>query len=134
MARTLPRILPNLDPHATDRAALGLLIRNRRAQSGLRIDDAADQLGVSKDVLSKLENGRAVGLDKLFKVLDGLGLNLFVVTKGETGWAKRAINQMRAGPGEGDVGEGANEPAQQSKGMTGGGGRSAHQGGEDDGR
>jgi transcriptional regulator with XRE-family HTH domain len=65
-------------------AALGHLVRNRRAQSALRIDDAADMLGVSKDVLSRLENGRSVSLDKVFKVLDGLGLNVLVLTNQET--------------------------------------------------
>ncbi|WP_081083278.1 helix-turn-helix domain-containing protein [Burkholderia anthina] len=74
MARTLPRPVATPDPLALDLAALGALVRNRRAQIQMRIDDAADMLGVSKDVLSRLENGRAVGLDKLFKILDGLGL------------------------------------------------------------
>ncbi len=69
-----------MNPLASDMASLGRLVRNRRAQSALRIDDAADMLGVSKDVLSRLENGRSVSLDKAFKVLHGLGLNLLVVT------------------------------------------------------
>jgi transcriptional regulator with XRE-family HTH domain len=64
-------------------AALGRLVRNRRAQSALRIDDAADQIGVSKDVLSRLENGRPIGLDKLFLILDGLGLSLLVLPRVE---------------------------------------------------
>lgn len=64
-------------------AALGLLVRNRRAQSELRIDDAAGMVGVSTDVLSRLENGRSVSLDKLFRVLDGLGLTMLIMTKSE---------------------------------------------------
>jgi transcriptional regulator with XRE-family HTH domain len=84
MARTLPRPT-TVEPLARDPAALGRLVRNRRAQSGLRIDDAADMLGVSKDVLSRLENGRSIGLDKLFKVLGGLGLNMLVVTNQQSG-------------------------------------------------
>jgi len=44
----------------------------------------ADMLGISKDVLSRLENGRSVSLDKLFKVLNGLGLNMLVFTNQET--------------------------------------------------
>ncbi|WP_223959604.1 helix-turn-helix domain-containing protein [Paraburkholderia sabiae] len=83
MARTLPRPTA-VNPLARDMAALGLLVRNRRAQSELRIDDAADMLGVSKDVLSRLENGRSVSLDKVFKVLDGLGLNMLVFTNQQT--------------------------------------------------
>lgn len=82
MARVLPKPI-ELTPGAPDLAALGRLVRNRRAQSALRIDDAADQIGVSKDVLSRLENGRPIGLDKLFLILDGLGLSLLVMPRVE---------------------------------------------------
>lgn len=75
---------------------MGALVRNRRAQSRMRIDDAADMLGVSKDVLSRLENGRAVNLDKLFKVLDGFGLNLLVVPKREVPVARKALREHMA--------------------------------------
>ncbi|MBN3772841.1 MULTISPECIES: helix-turn-helix transcriptional regulator [Burkholderia] len=94
MARTLPRPIASPDPLAQDLAALGALVRNRRAQNQMRIDDAADMLGVSKDVLSRLENGRAVSLDKLFKVLDGLGLNLLVVPKREVPVARKALHEL----------------------------------------
>jgi len=93
MARTLPQPISVPDPLALDLAALGALVRNRRAQSQMRIDDAADMLGVSKDVLSRLENGRAVSLDKLFKVLDGLGLNLLVVPKRDVQAARNAVRE-----------------------------------------
>lgn len=96
MARTLPRPIATPDPLALDLAALGALVRNRRAQNQMRIDDAADMLGVSKDVLSRLENGRAVSLDKLFKVLDGLGLNLLVVPKREVPVARKALYEHMA--------------------------------------
>ncbi|WP_213295259.1 helix-turn-helix domain-containing protein [Paraburkholderia sacchari] len=82
MARVLPKPI-ELTPGAPDLAALGRLVRNRRAQNALRIDDAADQIGVSKDVLSRLENGRPIGLDKLFLILDGLGLSLLVLPRVE---------------------------------------------------
>lgn len=78
MARTLPKLHKNLSPHAPDLRALGRLVRERRAQGGLRIDVAASLIGVPKNVLSRLENGKPVGADKLFKVLDGLGLNLML--------------------------------------------------------
>jgi transcriptional regulator with XRE-family HTH domain len=45
----------------------------------LRIDDAASYCGVSQDLLSRLENGKPVGSNKLMKVLAGLGLSLFAV-------------------------------------------------------
>jgi transcriptional regulator with XRE-family HTH domain len=81
MPRTLPRPIDTLSPLARDMAALGILVRNRRAQSKLRIDDAANMLGVSKDVLSRIENGRSVSMDKVFTVLNGLGLNMLVFDK-----------------------------------------------------
>ncbi|RQR88747.1 MULTISPECIES: helix-turn-helix domain-containing protein [unclassified Burkholderia] len=101
MARTLPQPIAAPDPFAPDLAALGALVRNRRAQNQMRIDDAADMLGVSKDVLSRLENGRAVSLDKLFKVLDGFGLNLLVVPKRDVPVARNALRDtatVRAAP------------------------------------
>ena len=91
MARTLPQPVDSPDPLARNMAELGALVRNRRAQSEMRIDDAADTLGVSKEVLSRLENGRSVSLDKLFKVLDGFGLAMVVVTRNEIPDAVRAV-------------------------------------------
>lgn len=83
MPRTLPRPQSNPDPHVQDMTALGRLVRNRRAQSAMRIDDAASLLGVSKDVLSRLENGRSVSLDKVFTILNGLGLTMLLFDKNE---------------------------------------------------
>ncbi|WP_175921790.1 helix-turn-helix domain-containing protein [Burkholderia latens] len=97
MARTLPQPIATPDPLALNLAALGALVRNRRAQNQMRIDDAADMLGVSKDVLSRLENGRAVSLDKLFKVLDGFGLNLFVVPKRDVPVVRSALRDHATG-------------------------------------
>ena len=81
MARTLPTPVANLSPLVMDMKSLGRLVRNRRAQSAMRIDDAASMLGVSKDVLSRLENGHSVGMDKVFVVLQGMGLSLILVDK-----------------------------------------------------
>ncbi len=86
---------------------MGALVRNRRAQNQMRIDDAADMLGVSKDVLSRLENGRAVSVDKLFKVLDGLGLNLLVVPKREVPVARKALYELAEPPDPTVLREGA---------------------------
>lgn len=61
---------------------LGPLVRQRRRAQHLRIDDAAGLLGVSVDLMSRLENGQgSVRLDKAMAVLDGLGLALLVVPK-----------------------------------------------------
>lgn len=81
MARTLPHVTPDLGPAAPTLAHLGKLVRNRRAQAQMRIDDAAALCGVSSDVLSRLENGRPVTVDKLLLVLEGFGLRMLVVPK-----------------------------------------------------
>ncbi|WP_064576594.1 helix-turn-helix domain-containing protein [Cupriavidus gilardii] len=83
MVRKLPLPDISLSPVAHDLQSLGTLIRSQRGRCQLRIDDAADLLNVSKDLLSRLEDGRSVGLDGLMKVLDGLGLKLLVVPKGD---------------------------------------------------
>jgi transcriptional regulator with XRE-family HTH domain len=70
-------------PVVADLKSLGGIVRNRRAQSHLRIDDTAAYCDVSADVLSRLENGRPVRVDKLMQVLDGLGLKMLLVTRSE---------------------------------------------------
>jgi len=70
--------------------ALGPLVRQRRRAQQLRIDDAAALLGVSVDLMSRLENGQgSVRLDKALAVLDGLGLTMLVVPK-EHPWVRQA--------------------------------------------
>jgi len=70
--------------------ALGPVVRERRRSQNLRIDDAAGLLGVSVDLMSRLENGQgSVRLDKILAVLDGLGLTLLVMPK-EHPWAREA--------------------------------------------
>jgi transcriptional regulator with XRE-family HTH domain len=81
MARTLPEFQQNLSPAAASLEQLGKLVRNRRAQSRMRIDDAASLSGVSSDLLSRLENGKPVTVDKLMLVLESLGLRMLVVPK-----------------------------------------------------
>ena len=76
-------------------SALGPLVRRRRRSQKLRIDDAAALLGVSVDLMSRLENGQgSVRLDKAMAVLDGLGLALLVIPK-EHPW----VSQAEPGPG-----------------------------------
>lgn len=70
----------------THPGVLGPLVRQRRRAQHLRIDDAASLLGVSVDLMSRLENGQgSVRLDKVMAILDGLGLTLMVVPK-EHAW------------------------------------------------
>ena len=79
MARNLPILDPTATWHVDDMAGLGKLVRNQRAINRLRIDDAAALCGVSSDVVSRLENGRPVTLDKLMLILQGLGMHLCVL-------------------------------------------------------
>ncbi len=66
-------------PEISTRQDLAKFVRARRTQSGLRIDDAAALCGVSVETLSKIETGKAgVTVDSLFKVLNGLGIQLKV--------------------------------------------------------
>lgn len=76
---------------------LGPIVRERRKSQSLRIDDAAGLLGVSVDLMSRLENGQgSVRLDKALAVLDGLGLSLMVLPK-EHPWTREASLSSRAG-------------------------------------
>jgi transcriptional regulator with XRE-family HTH domain len=74
----------------TQSSTLGPLVRQRRRSQHLRIDDAASLLGVSQDLMSRLENGQGtVRLDKALAILDGLGLALMVLPK-EHPWVRQA--------------------------------------------
>lgn len=71
-------------------------MRERRKSQSLRIDDAAGLLGVSVDLMSRLENGQgSVRLDKALAVLDGLGLALLVLPK-EHPWAREAVSNSQS--------------------------------------
>lgn len=88
---TIPTLL-------THPGALGPLVRRQRRAQRLRIDDAASLLGVSQDLMSRLENGQGtVRLDKALAILDGLGLALLVVPKAHP-WAREAEPAVAAQP------------------------------------
>lgn len=73
-------------------SALGEIVRLRRREQSLRIDDAASLSGVSADLMSRLENGKgSVRVDKLLTVLDGLGLALVVGPK-EHPWMQAVLH------------------------------------------
>jgi transcriptional regulator with XRE-family HTH domain len=56
---------------------LGALVRAVRKAQGLRQDDAAGSIGVSENFMGKVERGAGrVQWDKLFQVLDGLGIHV----------------------------------------------------------
>lgn len=75
---------------------LGAAVRARRREQALRIDDAAALIGVSVDLLSRLENGKgSVRLDKLLSVLDGLGMTLVLAPKDHP-WLQSLENPIPA--------------------------------------
>ncbi|WP_371558071.1 helix-turn-helix domain-containing protein [Cupriavidus gilardii] len=96
MVRKLPLPDDSLSPVVETLESLGALVRSQRARGQLRIDDAADLLGVSKDLLSRLENGKSVGLDSLMKVLDGLGLKMLVLPKGDASLVEEQLAERAA--------------------------------------
>lgn len=81
MARKLLAPGPRPNAQVLSLEDLGKLIRNKRLELELRIDDAAHACGVSPSVMSRLENGGSIGADRLFVVLAGLGLTMLVTTK-----------------------------------------------------
>lgn len=95
----LPRRHPTVLKSAPQ---LGPVVRERRKSQSMRIDDAADLLGVSVDLMSRLENGQgSVRLDKALAVLDGLGLALMVLPK-EHPWAREAASHNLSAPAPDD--------------------------------
>lgn len=56
---------------------IGRIIKQKRKDDGLTLEEAAAVCGVSYPFLSALENGKeTVRLDKLLQVLQGLGVDL----------------------------------------------------------
>lgn len=100
MARKLPLPDKSATPLVRSLSDLGKIVRNQRAHGQLRIDDAAALSFVSSDLLSRLENGKPVTLDKLLLVLDGLGLRMLVVPTKDLHPLESLLSQQAAGAGE----------------------------------
>lgn len=65
-----------------DLRALGSIIRQRRKEAQLSIDDAAELLGVGRRLLIELEHGnRRASVDTVLRTLSALGLELQVEPK-----------------------------------------------------
>ena len=63
---------------------IGAAIRTERRQQGLTQSELADLCGVSLSFVSNLENGKPTAeLAKALTVLTTLGLDLFLVKRGE---------------------------------------------------
>ncbi|QPI51414.1 helix-turn-helix domain-containing protein [Massilia antarctica] len=98
MARTLSVPGTPVGPRMSSLADLGDLVRNRRLELRLRIDDAAHACGVAANVFSRLENGGPIGADRLLLVLAGLGLTMLVTTKEHAHSILPASDQYSGGP------------------------------------
>ncbi|WP_428718950.1 helix-turn-helix domain-containing protein [Undibacterium curvum] len=84
MAGKFSKITHFPTPKVSSARELGQWIRARRVAAGIRIDDAAALCNVSVQLLSDLENGnRSVGIDKVFAVINCLGLDLIIKQRGE---------------------------------------------------
>ncbi|MFM0132755.1 HAD domain-containing protein [Paraburkholderia sediminicola] len=68
-------------PLAFNLKELGRLVKDTRLRCTLNVRDAADSIGVSSGVLTRIENGDAVGTERLLKVLTGFGLTILVMPK-----------------------------------------------------
>lgn len=65
---------------------LGALVRQRRADSGVRQAEAAGLAGVGARFLSELERGKETAeVGKVLQVLERLGLELWIVPRGSGG-------------------------------------------------
>ena len=100
MARKLPVPDKSATPLVTSLSDLGKIVRNQRAFGHLRIDDAAALSFVSSDLLSRLENGKPVSLDKLLLVLDGLGLRMLVLPTKDLPPLESLLSQLSEVPTE----------------------------------
>ncbi|ABI40462.1 transcriptional regulator, XRE family [Shewanella sp. MR-4] len=69
--------------------SLGLLIKERRKTAALTQDVAAMLCGVTKKTLIRVEKGEDVYISTVFKILDGLGIDIVSVQTSDTetnGW------------------------------------------------
>ncbi|HET9592491.1 MAG TPA: helix-turn-helix domain-containing protein [Solirubrobacterales bacterium] len=71
---------------ASNPAALGAALRERRRELKLTQDDLALSIGVNRKVVGQLESGKeTVQLEIALKAARALGLNVGVETRGEPG-------------------------------------------------
>jgi HTH-type transcriptional regulator / antitoxin HipB len=67
----------------TEPAKLGILVKTKRKELGLKQAEAAALCKVGTRFLSDLENGKeSLHIGKVFSVLNGLGLTLSIGEKG----------------------------------------------------
>ncbi|RKE25189.1 helix-turn-helix protein [Paraburkholderia sp. BL23I1N1] len=81
------------NPLAFNLPALGKLVKDTRLRCMLNVRDAADSIGVSSGVLTRIENGKSVRTERLFKVLTGFGLAMLVMPRGDADIVTQALGQ-----------------------------------------
>ncbi|MGF6571591.1 transcriptional regulator with XRE-family HTH domain [Paraburkholderia sp. GAS333] len=91
MPLTSSQSVANANPLAVDLQTLGQLVRNRRVSCELSVLDAADSIGISQGVLTRIENGKSVGTERLFKVMTGFGLAMLVMPRIDVEGALQAV-------------------------------------------
>lgn len=64
-----------------DTIDLGTRVRHARHDKGLRQDELAERLGVTRMTISRLENGQPVSVDTALKALSECGYALVVAPK-----------------------------------------------------
>lgn len=64
-----------------DTIDLGARVRHARQDKGLRQDELAERLGVTRMTISRLENGQPVSVDTALKALSECGYALVVAPK-----------------------------------------------------
>ncbi|USQ15305.1 helix-turn-helix domain-containing protein (plasmid) [Legionella lytica] len=91
MAKQIKRIEnPDFDEPLTAEL-IGKLIKARRTQSALRLEDAAALCGVAKHTLMKIEHGKATcQLGSVLQICASLGINLYAKP-----WDKIDENEWR---------------------------------------
>ena len=74
---------------ALNQQSLGLLIKETRNNAALTQDVAAMLCGVTKKTLIRVEKGEDVYISTVFKILNGLGINILAAQPSDadsSGW------------------------------------------------
>jgi|GEM_PF-1581975 transcriptional regulator with XRE-family HTH domain len=81
----------------TDAKVLGEILRQVRKESGMTLVDTAESVGIAKQTLSDLENGRvSVGINTVLKIANDLGLCLFAVPRHEQNRIQSILEQFHS--------------------------------------
>jgi len=99
---------------------LGLIIRAVRKSSGVRQDDLAGIVGVSKQFATDVERGKpTVQMDRAFLLLKELGLSLTIDVPESAREMLLKLELQREGDPESDSTEAPSAKAQRSQSKTG---------------